>query len=67
MGKNLTNRTGVVKAASDSTPSGMKEMDPAPGGGKVRDISGPSVNSSTKGGNLKAISGVDAKTTVISK
>ena len=43
MGRNLKNERSFNKPASDSTPSGMKVMSPAPNGGKVRNISGPSI------------------------
>lgn len=49
MGRNLKNERSSNKPASDSTPSGMKVMSPAPNGGKVRNISGPSIKSDPQG------------------
>ena len=49
MGRGLKNERYSEKPASDSTPSGMKVMSPAPNGGKVRNISGPSIKSSNSG------------------
>lgn len=49
MARNLKNERSSNKPASDSTPSGMKVMDPAPGGGRIRSISGPSIKSDPQG------------------
>jgi hypothetical protein len=49
MARNLKNERSSNKPASDSTPSGMKVMSPAPHGGKVRTISGPSIKSDPQG------------------
>ena len=43
MSRNLKRDPDSNKPASDATPSGMKVMSPAPNGGKVRNISGPSI------------------------
>lgn len=64
MDKNLTNQKGLNKPASDGTPSGTKTMDPAPGGGMVRNIKGPSIHTTNKGGDLKNNNGIDGGTTV---
>lgn len=67
MDKNLKNQPGYKDAAGSSTPSGTKMMDPSPGGGKVRNLSGmPSVHNKNPAGNLKNDKGIDAGTTVIS-
>lgn len=67
MGKNLKNQTGFTKAASDSTPSGTKTMDPAPGGSMIRNIKGPSIHNKSDAGDMKNGNGVDKGTTVISE
>ncbi len=64
MAKNLKNQPGFTKAASDSTPSGTKMMDPAPGGGMVRNIKGPSIHNTNKAGDLKNDNGIDRGTSV---
>ncbi len=66
MDKNLKNQTGYKNAASGSTPAGTKELSPAPGGGKVKMFSGPSVHSKNPAGNLKNDNGIDGGTSVIS-
>ncbi len=66
MDKNLKNQTGVSRPASDSTPSGTKTLSPAPGGGTVKNISGPSVHTKSSGGDMKNNTGIDGGTTVIS-
>jgi hypothetical protein len=47
--RNLKNERSSDRPASSSTPSGTKTMDPAPGGGKIRTISGPSIKSNPQG------------------
>lgn len=47
--RNLKNERSSDKPASGSTPSGTKMMNPAPGGGRVRNISGPSIKSNPQG------------------
>lgn len=66
MDKNLKNQKGLDRPASDSTPSGTKMLDPAPGQGKVRNISGPSVHNKSGAGDLKNDNGIDGGTSVIS-
>lgn len=64
MAKNLSTPKNMDRAASDSAPGGMKKLDPAPGGGMIRSISGPSIHAKNPGGNLKNNTGVDEKATV---
>lgn len=67
MDKNLKNQPGYKSAATGSTPAGTKELSPAPGGGKVKMFSGPSVHSKLDCGNLKNCDGIDGGTSVISR
>lgn len=64
MGKNLNTPKSMDRAASDSTPGGTKVMNPEPSGGKVRNISGPSISGPTTGGNKVNNTGIDNRTTV---
>lgn len=64
MAKNLSTPKSMDRAASDSAPGGMKKMDPAPGGGMTRNISGPSIHNKNTGGDLKNNTGVDKGTSV---
>jgi len=66
MDKNLKNQPGFTKAASGGAPSGAKDLSPAPGGGKVKNISGPSVHTKNSGGDLNNNNGIDGGTSVIS-
>jgi hypothetical protein len=66
MDKNLKNQTGYKDAASGSAPGGMKKLDPTPSGSKVKNISGPSIHATNKGGDKVNNTGVDSKATVIS-
>lgn len=64
MAKNLATPKSMDRSASDSTPSGMRKMDPAPGGGMIRSIKGPAINVTNTGGDLKNNTGVDKGTSV---
>ena len=65
MGKNLKNRDGMDKAASDSTPKGTKTMDPSPGGGMIREFKGPKIHTDN---DMRTMSdGIDDGTTVESE
>lgn len=66
MDKNLKNQPGLNRPASDSTPGGMKTMDPKPGGGMVKNISGPSIHNKSGAGDKKNDNGIDGGTSVIS-
>lgn len=66
--KGLKNQDGEMPAASDSTPRGTRTMDPAPGGGMIKNIDGPKIHGgSNKGGDMANQSGVDPRTTVESE
>lgn len=64
MAKNVSTPKSMDRAASDSAPSGMRKMDPAPGGGMVRNIKGPSIHNTNTGGDLKNSDGIDKGTSV---
>lgn len=64
MAKNLSTPKSSNAPASDSTPGGMKTLSPTPTGNQVRNISGPKVMQTNKGGDLVNNCGVDSGTTV---
>lgn len=65
MAKNVMTPKSMDKMASDSTPSGLKTLSPAPGGKLTMGIEGPKIHGSNqKGGDLVNSNGVDARTTV---
>lgn len=65
MAKNVMTPKSMDKSASDSTPAGTKTLDPAPGGGMIRNIDGPKIHAANqKGGDLVNSNGMDARTTV---
>lgn len=64
MAKNLSTPKSSDRPASDAKASGTKVMDPAPSGSKIRNISGPKVMQTNKGGDLVNNCGVDSGTTV---